>query len=120
MKKVKSKMPKVILLVLFILVISLVHTVFKNADNPLSMQVERVRMHVQSENWQEANLEADVLMDLFNRKRWMLELFGPFEHVSDASQDISVLIQVTELEEKNEAMKYLARIGARFEEFVIF
>ncbi|WP_428910581.1 DUF4363 family protein [Niallia sp. Krafla_26] len=120
MRKSISKMPKVILLVIVIINLSVIHTMLKGADNPITRQMEEVRDQIESENWQEAKKDVVKLHNLFEQKRWMLELFGPFEHVSVVKQDILVLIQEVNLEEKNDALITFTRIEGRLGEVVVW
>ncbi|MRX72785.1 DUF4363 family protein [Bacillus lacus] len=119
MKKATSKMPKVILLVLVIFAFSSIHTLVKYIDDPLTREVEEVRVEIQAENWQAAKREAEKLNAIYEQKRWMMELFGPFEHVSDVKKDLVVLTQAIQLEDKNDALQSLAGIKARLQEFVV-
>lgn len=119
MRKSLSKMPKVIFLVFLIISLSVIHTMLKDIDNPIARQTMEVQKQIESENWQEAKTDVVKLHALFEQKRWMLELFGPFEHVSDLGQEVAVLVQEVKLEEKNDALTTLTRIEARLGEFVV-
>ncbi|OLS40802.1 DUF4363 family protein [Bacillus sp. MRMR6] len=119
MRKSKSNMPKVILLIIIIFNLSVIHTMLKGIDNPLARQTEEVRKQIESENWQEAKNDVVKLNNIFEQKRWMLEFFGPIEHVSNVRQEVQELVQEVKLEEKNDALTTLTRIEARFREFVV-
>jgi hypothetical protein len=120
MKKFTSKMPKVFLMVVAVTGAVILHTYFMQADNPLLRKVEETRESIQAENWETAKANAIQLKDLYEKKRWVMELFGPFEHVSDTRTEIYAFVKTTELEEKGDALTSLERIDARLDEFVIF
>jgi Tfp pilus assembly protein PilO len=120
LKKSKSKMPKVFLLIIIIFSLSVIHTMLKGIDNPVARQTEEVKTQIESENWQEAKKDVVKLNDLFEQKRWMLELFGPIEHVSNVRQEVHELVQEVKMEEKNDALTKLTRIEARLREFVVW
>ncbi|MBU9712690.1 hypothetical protein [Evansella tamaricis] len=120
MKVLSSKFSKTMLTILIVAVLSWTHTILETMDNPLSRQVDKVAAAVESEDWDTARTEVIELREQFERKRWILEFFGPVEHVSVTRYHIISSIQAIDGEQDIESKQLLAKIKGRLNEFIIF
>ncbi|WP_088034296.1 DUF4363 family protein [Evansella clarkii] len=120
MKVLTNRLFLTFLTALIIAIGSWLHTSYENADNPLSRQAETVWHLVEEENWEEAEKEAEILWEMFEDKRWRMEFFGPVEHVTVARYKVVSLMEAVKSRNDETSLELLAKLKARFDEFVIF
>lgn len=116
----QSKTLKILMMFLIVTALSWVHSALETADNSLLRKVYEVKVAVEGEDWQEAKWRAQELRDEFEEKRWVMELFGPTEHVSVARYNVISLVEAVNGEQQSESLQLIARIRERINEFIVF
>lgn len=116
----QSKTLKIMVMFLIVVGLSWLHSALETADNPLMRKVYEVKVAVEAEDWQEARWKAQELRDEFEEKRWVMELFGPTEHVSVTRYNVISLVEAVNGEQQSESLQLIAKIRGRLNEFIVF
>lgn len=121
MNILKSRWLHALVMVAIVLTLAWTHTVYKRVDtNVLSRQVEQIREHMQDGEWTEASDAVSRLEQMYENKRWLLELLEPTEHANEVRLQIATLVEAVRLEDEKESKQLAAKIKASLDSFIIF